>query len=64
MKGRPRSKFESDFTDMIAKSNFCHTYTVNHFEEQAENSYVARLNIFWWLEIDQVRDSRDIDQLW
>ena len=34
-----------------AKSNFCHTYKVNRFEEQAENWCVARLNIrgvpFW-----------------
>jgi len=29
-----------------AKSNFCcHTYKVNRFEEQAENWYVARVNI-------------------
>ena len=28
-----------------AKSNFCHTYRVNRFEEQAENPCVARLNI-------------------
>jgi len=34
----------SDFTHK-AKSNFCHAYRVNHFEEQAENRYVARLNI-------------------
>jgi len=34
----------SDFIH-IAKSNFCHTYRVNCFEEQAENRYVARLNI-------------------
>ena len=27
------------------KSNFCHTCRVNHFEEQAKNQYVARLNI-------------------
>ena len=27
------------------KANFCHTYRVNHFEEQSENWYVARLNI-------------------
>ena len=28
-----------------AKSNFCHFYRVNRYEEQAENQYVARLNI-------------------
>ena len=28
-----------------AKSNFCQAYRVNRFEEQAENRYVARLNI-------------------
>ena len=28
-----------------AKSNFCRTYRVNCFEEQAENQYVAKLNI-------------------
>ena len=28
-----------------AKSNFCHAYRVNRSEEQAENRYVARLNI-------------------
>ena len=47
-----------------AKLNFCHAYKVNCFEEQAENKFVARLNIrgvpFWWLEIDRVRDHRDI----
>ena len=26
-------------------SNFCHAYMVNRFGEQAENWYVARLNI-------------------
>ena len=34
----------SDFTHK-AKLNFCHAYRVNCFEEQAENWYVARLNI-------------------
>jgi len=34
----------SDFTHK-SKSNFCQAYRVNHFEEQAENWYVARLNI-------------------
>jgi len=34
----------SDFINK-AKSNFCHTYRVNSFEELAENQYVARLNI-------------------
>ena len=34
----------SDFTHK-SKSNFCHAYRVNHFEEQAENRCVARLNI-------------------
>jgi len=34
----------SDFTCKV-KSNFCHAYRVNHFEEQTENWYVARLNI-------------------
>ena len=29
----------------IKQSNFCHAYRVNSFEEQAENRYVARLNI-------------------
>jgi len=28
-----------------AKANFCHAFRVNRFEEQAENQYVARLNI-------------------
>ena len=28
-----------------SKSNFCHTYRVNCFEEQLENHYEARLNI-------------------
>ena len=28
-----------------AKANFCHAYRVNRFEEQAENRYVASLNI-------------------
>ena len=34
----------SDFTHSI-KSNFCQAYRFNCFEEQAENRYVARLNI-------------------
>ena len=34
----------SDFTHLI-KSNFCQAYRLNRFEEQAENRYVARLNI-------------------
>ena len=34
----------SDFTHK-AKLNFCHAYRVNCFKEQAENWYVARLNI-------------------
>ena len=34
----------SNFTHK-SKSNFCQAYRVNHFEEQAENQYVARLNI-------------------
>jgi len=34
----------SDFTHK-SKSNFCQAYRVNCFEEQAENWYVARLNI-------------------
>ena len=34
----------SDFTHLI-KSNFCQAYRLNHFEEQAENRCVARLNI-------------------
>ena len=28
-----------------AKLNFCHAYRVSRFKEQAENLYVARLNI-------------------
>ena len=39
------------------------TGRVNHFKIQAENWYVARLNIksaFWWLEIYCVRDKRDM----
>ena len=28
-----------------SKSNFCHTYRVNCFEEQFENCYEVRLNI-------------------
>ena len=50
----------SDFTHK-AKPNFCHAYGINCFKEQAENRYVARLNIRgvpWWLEIDWVRDNR------
>ena len=34
----------SDFTYKL-KSNFCQAYRVNCFKEQAENRYVARLNI-------------------
>ena len=34
----------SDFTHK-SKSNFCQAYRLNRFEEQAENRYVARLNI-------------------
>ena len=34
----------NDFTHK-SKSNFCQAYRVNRFEEQAENRYVARLNI-------------------
>ena len=34
----------SNFTHK-AKLNFCQAYRVNHFEEQAENRYAARLNI-------------------
>ena len=34
----------SDFTHK-SKSNFCQAYRLNCFEEQAENRYVARLNI-------------------
>jgi len=34
----------SDFMHKL-KLNFCQTYGVNRFEEQAENRYVARLNI-------------------
>jgi len=34
----------SNFTHK-SKSNFCQVYRVNRFEEQAENRYVARLNI-------------------
>ena len=34
----------SNFTHK-SKSNFCQAYRVNCFEEQAENRYVARLNI-------------------
>ena len=34
----------SDFTH-LTKSNFCQAYRLNCFEEQAENRYVARLNI-------------------
>ena len=33
----------SGFTHKV-KSKFFHAYRVNHFEEQAENWYVARLN--------------------
>jgi len=28
-----------------SKWNFCQAYRINRFEEQAENQYVARLNI-------------------
>jgi len=35
---------KSDFMHKT-KSSFCHAYRVNRFEEQAENWYVARLNI-------------------
>jgi len=34
----------SDFMHK-SKSNFCRAYRVKHFKEQAENRYVARLNI-------------------
>ena len=34
----------NDFTHK-SKSNFCQAYRLNCFEEQAENRYVARLNI-------------------
>jgi len=34
----------SDFAHK-SKSSFCQAYRVNRFEEQAENRYVARLNI-------------------
>ena len=34
----------SDFTHKT-KSNYCQAYRINRFEEQAENWYVARLNI-------------------
>jgi len=34
----------SDFTHK-SKLKFCQAYRVNRFEEQAENQYVARLNI-------------------
>jgi len=34
----------SDFTHKL-KLNFCQAYRVNCFKEQAENRYVARLNI-------------------
>ena len=34
----------NDFTHK-SKSNFCQAYRVNRFKEQAENRYVARLNI-------------------
>ena len=34
----------SDFMHKV-KSNFCQAYRINHFKEQAENRYVARLNI-------------------
>ena len=39
-----RGGVTSDFTH-LTKSNFCQAYKLNHFEEQAENRYVARLNI-------------------
>ena len=34
----------SDFRHKT-KSNFCQAYRINHYEKQAENRYVARLNI-------------------
>jgi len=34
----------SDFTH-LTKLNFCQAYKLNRFEKQAENRYVARLNI-------------------
>ena len=34
----------SDFTHK-SKSNFCQAYRLNRYEEQAENRYVAKLNI-------------------
>ena len=34
----------SDFTH-LTKSNFCQAYRLNRFKEQAENRYIARLNI-------------------
>ena len=36
--------FTSNFTH-LTKSNFCQAYRLNCFEEQAENRYIARLNI-------------------
>jgi len=33
---------------------------VNRFKEQTESWYVARLNINWWLQVDRVRDSKDM----
>jgi len=38
---------EGVISDFMHKSklNFCQAYRVNRFEEQAENQYVARLNI-------------------
>ena len=34
----------SDFTHK-AKSNFCRTYTVNLFEEQVKNRYIASISV-------------------
>ena len=40
--------------------NFCQAYGLNRFEEQAENRNLAKRSAFWWLEINLVRDNRDM----
>jgi len=33
---------------------------LNCFEEQAENQYKYQKSVFWWIEINWVRDNRNI----
>ena len=43
-----KGKYQNQFlgkSDQSSRPNFCYAYRVNHFEEQAEKSVVARLTI-------------------